>query len=199
MAVRRSAPQLSRANLARPETSDFQVKVPQWNLDMSWSLAPWPVIIRLGGTDIEVPAMPASEWLSFLLAENFTFGSLLDLIPEVDEVFMTEDVEFEDLGELITEMITTVSSRQWWITLRLLGVAKKHWDSIGPEMITSVNASEVSLAAWMTVLQATLIRHMDPKTVPMFIAQVQAPPPGTQAPEFQRQDLSRREFLAIAG
>jgi hypothetical protein len=166
---------------------------------MAWSLTPWPVVVRIGDTEAEIPAMSAAEWLSFLLADRFSINSLLDLIPDVDDIILDEDVELETLGQLLTEMITTVSSRQWWITLRLLGVAKKHWDSIGPEMITSVNASEVSLAAWMTVLQVTLLKHMDPKSVPMFIAQVQAPPPGVQAPEAQRQDLSRREFLAIAG
>ena len=194
MAARRSAPQ---PNLQSPKPN--RVKNPSWDLDPVWSLAPWPLVIQFGSTEVEIPAMNAAEWLAVLMGGRLTLDSLLDLIPGGDDLFLDEDVGFDEVNTLFSDVITTVSGRSWWITLGLLGVAKKHWDTIGPEMIMSVDAQRVSLAAWMNVLQSTIIQSIDPENVPMFIAQVQAPPPGVESPQMKRQDLTAKEFLAIAG
>jgi hypothetical protein len=196
VAARRSVPPPSLPNV---DQGQAKVQIPSWDLDPVWSLAPWPVTIQLGSVEVEIPAMSAAEWLAILMSEHFSLGTLLDLIPGIDDLILDDVVDLDEVSNVLTDLITTVSSRQWWITLRLVGVAKRHWDKLGPEMITSVDATRVSLAAWMNVLQLTVIRSIDPMNATMFIAQVQAPPPGVVAPETSRQDLSRREFLAIAG
>lgn len=194
MAVRRG----SVPSPPSPKSEPDRIKIPSWDLDPTWSLSPWPVVLQFGSTEVEIPAMPAADWLTILMSGRFGISDLFDLIPDIDDLIIDGDVELEQVSDIFLDMITTVSSRHWWITLRLIGIARGHWDTIGPEMITKVDASTVSLAAWMTVLQLTIIKSMDPKSVPMFIAQVQAPPFGTQAPQVQQQELSRGEFLAMA-
>jgi hypothetical protein len=190
-------PSVQQPNL--PSTDTNRIKVPSWDLDPVWSLAPWPVTIQFGSMEVEIPAMNAADWLALLMGKTLTLGEMLDVIPGVDDLLLDQDITIEEINELLTDMITTVSGRQWWITLRLLGVARRHWDTIGPEMITTVDARQVSLAAWMTVLQSALLKSMDPKNVPMFIAQVQAPPSGTEMPAMHREELTAKEFLAMAG
>lgn len=143
--------------------------------------------------------MPASEWLAIFMSENWDSNDLLDLIPGLDEALLESTVEPREIRDLLLDMITTVSSRQWWITLRLIQVAMSHWNTIGPALITKVDATKVSFAAWMGVLQVTLIESMEPKNAKMFIAQVQAPPVGVEAPANQRKELTAKEFLAMAG
>lgn len=142
--------------------------------------------------------MSAAEWLGILMAKNMNIAQLLELIPDSQDLILDGDMEVEEIREILMDMITTVSGRQWWITLRLIGLAQKYWDTLGAKMITSVNAEQVSLAAWMTVLQLTIIEHIEPDKVPMFVAQVQAPPPGVVAEVVPHQDLTAREFLAMA-
>jgi len=41
--------------------------MPVTNKDPVWSLRPWPVEIDMGSQTFTVPAVPAIEWLKFLL------------------------------------------------------------------------------------------------------------------------------------
>lgn len=143
--------------------------------------------------------MPASDWLAIFMNQEWESNDLLDLIPGLDEALYESTVSLDEIRDMLLDVITTVSSRHWWITLRLISAAMRNWDVIGPTMTTKVDATKVSFAAWMGYLQVLLIESMEPKNAKMFIAQVQNPPIGTEAPTSQRKELTAREFLAMAG
>jgi hypothetical protein len=171
--------------------------MPSWDLDPAASLAPSPLVVDVGGTEVTMPTMTAMDWLTILMSKNPDMNDLLDLIPELDELVIQGDVSIDEVNDMVLGMITVASGREWWITLRLLGVAMKYWDSVGPQMVTKIDPEKVSLAAWMMVLQSTLINSLDPESVSMFVAQVQAPPFGA-APTTQRKELTAKEFMALA-
>lgn len=143
--------------------------------------------------------MPASDWLAIFMNSGWGSNDLLDLIPGLDEVLYETTVELDEIRDMLLDVITTVSSRHWWITLRLINAAARNWDTVGPALISKVDATKVSFAAWMGVLQVLLIESMEPKNARMFIAQVQNPPIGTEAPVSQAKELTAKEFLAMAG
>lgn len=196
MVARPSRPVVNSTQPSKPS----RVKGPSWDLDPVASLAPFPLVLDLKGVEVEVPALTAAQWLNIFMSKSPDMNDLLDLIPDLDELLITEKIDIDDVNALTMEMITVASGRDWWITLRLLGVAAMHWDNIGYRMITKIDANQASFAAWMLVLQSTLIDTMEPDSVPMFIAQVQMPPPGVAQEEArtQHKELTAREFLAVA-
>lgn len=143
--------------------------------------------------------MPASEWLAIFMNKEWESNDLLDLIPGLDDILLEGDVDIDEIRDMLLDLITTVSGRYWWITLRLINTAVSHWDTVGPTLVSKIDATKVSFAAWMGVLQVTIIGGMEPDHARTYIAQVQAPPAGTEAPASQRKELTAKEFLAMAG
>lgn len=170
--------------------------MPQWDTDPIWSLRIWPVTVNVAGQDLEVPAMSAADWLTVLMQPDLTLDDLLDLIPGVDQVVAEADLGADEWTEVCLDMITTVSARSWWITMRLIGVAASSWDSLGAAMLRRVDAEKVSLAAWLTVLTATLIDLMDPKDVTMALARIEAPPPQV-AKKPDLPEMTQDQWLAF--
>lgn len=194
------AARVSRSPARPPSTSPPErVEIPAWDLDPVWSLQPWPLVVRLAGHELEVPAMPASDWLAIFMNKDWESNDLFDLIPGLDDVLYESTADLDEIREMLLDVITTVSSRHWWITLRLISAAMRNWDTLGPTMVSKVDATKVSFAAWVGYLQVLLIESMEPRNAKMFIAQVQNPPIGTEAPVSQQKELTAREFLAMAG
>lgn len=140
--------------------------------------------------------MPAADWLAVLMATDLDLLDLLDFIPNWDE--MGEDLGVEDWSELALEIVTTVSARKWWITLRLIGIARSSWDKLGPDMITQVDAEKVSLSAWLGVFTVTLLQHVDKDNLTMLISQIELPPEGERETAMEEMEMSAGAFMALA-
>jgi hypothetical protein len=141
--------------------------------------------------------MPAADWLAVLMSPHLSVDTLLDLILGWEEAMVEIDYTMEDWAELCLDMISTVSARPWWITLRLVHYVRASWDSIGEQLVTKMDAERVSLAAWLNVALITILREMDPKKVAMFIAQMEQPPAGVEVPA-EELEMSAEQFRALA-
>lgn len=183
------------------DAAQSQVVVPQVNLDPIWSLQPWPVTVTIGGQDIEIPALPAVEWLAYLMRpEPDVDGLILDLLPEVDELLFQERTNVEDVYEMILELIATVCARTWWVALRQISIARESWHILGPQMLEVVDASQVSIAAWLDVLLLKTLSSMDPKDTTMFSSRLEAPPPSVTATKepMEEMEMDRGAFLSMS-
>lgn len=162
------------------------------------SLAPVPILVQLADREYEIPALPALNWLHVLLKDGF---SALEIVPgllspedqvSVEDQIALEQVTLEQLNEASFDVITIVSGRDWWFTVKFLTVCRVSWDVIGGMMARlRIDARTLSLAAWIDAAyhiareiissgqegQQNLIR---------FTSELEAPPPGT-AIEFDEQ------------
>lgn len=195
MAVRRpSVP-------SQPTQASPQVVVPRLNQDPIQSLRPWPVVVNCLNRDLVIPAMPAADWLSVLLAEDLqlddVFPGLLDDedIDWVEEELLQDHLGAGEFQDIVLDVIETVSARKWWVTLRLMDVARRSWDVLSPEIMRSVDADRASLSAWMDVLLIAILRNMDPKDVTMFTLRLEQPPGRDEKPE--EMEMDRSAFLAL--
>lgn len=193
----RSAPEPSSADSGR-------VQVPSLNLDPIQSMRPWPVVVTLGGRELEIPALAAVDWLVILMAPEPQLDDLFPglLSPEdadwVEEQILDGKLKLPEFQELIYQVIETASARKWWVALRLIDMARRSWDVIGSEMlIRGVDAAHVSLSAWLDVLLITALRNMDPKETTMFTLRLESPPEQEKEPE--EMEMSRSAFMALGG
>lgn len=193
---RRSAPS--------PGADTGRVTVPSLNKDPVQSLQPWPVVVTCCGRELVIPTMPAVDWLAVLMTEDVNlddaFPGLLgdEDIDWVEDQLLQGKLHLEEYRQLVLGVIETVSARKWYITLRLIDIARSSWDAIGSEMmLRGVDAARISLAAWLDILLITILRNMETKDVTMFTSRLEAPPPEETGDAVEDMEMSRSAFMAL--
>lgn len=196
--VPRSRPSTSGAPTA-PSANDARVTVPKLNADPIWSLRPWPVILHLVGEDYDIPALPAADWLAYLMQPEPDFDGILeDYVPDIEDLLVDGDVGLDEAYEVLLDLVGLVSSRPWWVALRLVKVAMQSWDVLGPDLIKrGVDADRHSLAAWLDVLLVSALNNMEPKDTTMFLLKLEADPRKATSDPMDDMEMDRSAFLAM--
>ena len=153
---------------------------------------------------MEIPPLPAADWLIVLMVENVDLDNIFPgfLSPEdedvVDDLLMTGQLNVEEYEDILLSVIETVSARNWWVAFRLIEMARTSWDVLGAEMaLRAVDATKISLSAWLDVLLLLTLRNMDPDKVQMFTMKLEAPPPEAEADAEPQMSVS--DFMSMAG
>lgn len=157
-------------------------------------------------TVIEIPPVPASSWLTYLLTSEPDLDALVnDLMPELEEYYFENDLSYNAMFLQVLDILSSVSARSWWIAFRLISVATNSWHVIGPRLMTSgIDATQISLAAWLDAVLLITMENMEPKHATMFTLQLEAPLPkevmralGTEI-EQEEITMDRSAFMAMA-
>jgi hypothetical protein len=162
-------------------------------------LQPWPTIIDLGGRTFDIPALTATDWLAYLMQpEPDVEGIIFDLFVDSDDLLIEGEITSEELYEAVLLLISTVSARPWWVSLRLINVARTSWAILGPEMLESLDASQVSISAWLDVFLIKALNAMDPKDTTLFTSQLEAPPASEQSEDpMDDMEMDASAFLSF--
>jgi len=192
---------------ATPTSPDSgRITIPKLNRDPVQSLCPFSVVVAVGDQDVEIPALPASDWLAVLMTENINlddiFPGLLDSedTDYVEDLITSGDLGIEEYEDILLTVLETVSARSWWVTIRLIETARTSWDNLGAELtLRGVDATQVSLSSWLDVLLLTIIKSMDPKDVQMWCLRLEAPPLEEKVDEAEMEmEMSSSAFMAMA-
>ena len=57
-----------------PSPESTRATIPKLNKDPIWSLKPWPVVVEMHGVTLEIPALPAVDWLVVLMQSRTQLG-----------------------------------------------------------------------------------------------------------------------------
>lgn len=172
--------------------------VPRTNRDPVSSLRPSPIVITVGGQEIEIPALPAVDWLEVLMSENFGFDDLfIELLPDGVSMMLDDWVTPEDMEDLGLAILEEASARHWWIATRLIGTLMEHWDVMGPEAtFHNVDPNRLSLAAWLDSMLVLLMQRIQADQQPMFVARLEQPPAGEELP-VEDFEMSAEQFMSM--
>lgn len=200
MAVRRSSARPS----GLPSPEDNKVQIPRLNKDPVWSLRPWPIEIEVAGTLVEIPAMCAADWLCYLMEENPDLDQLAsDIIPDLEELVYDGTIDLDTFYLTVLEIISCASARPWWISLRLISVARYQWSTLGPDLLQrGADPNVLSLSAWLDVLLVAALTSMDPKKTTLFVMQLEAVPDLMKDPSkdaFDDMEMDAGAFLSLGG
>lgn len=191
-----------------PSTDSGHIQVPNLNLDPIQSMRPWPVVVTCCGREVEIPALAAVDWLAILMPAEPNLDDLFPGLLEPEDADWVEDqivagrLGLTEFQEMIFGVIETASARRWWVTMRLVDLARRSWDAIGSEMLLrGVDAAVVSLSAWLDIFLITVLKNMDPKEVTMFTLRLEAVPEWEQeqGQEPKELEMSRSAFMALSG
>lgn len=180
------------------------VIVPHVVTDPIWSLRIWPVTFTVAGQDFTTVEMSAAGWLELFLDNDIDALGILDTLLFQDDAERLRDIMWEDtftvsdLNDLLLEVISAVTGRPWWISLKLISVMRSNWDFLGAELaLQGVRADTISIAAWLDVALLTVLRNIDPEKATMFTSQLEMPPPGITI-EPESMEISAEHFMSMA-
>lgn len=193
---------------ARPSVSETQgvprVVIPNLITEPIWSLRPRSVEIELAGITVEIPALAAADWLEVLMVEQVDPEDLFPGLLSPEDAELIEDLLYEErlnvdqLDQLFFDILTTVAARPWWVTLRLIAVARASWAVLGPEMLRQADATRLSLSGWLDVLLVTIMSRIEPTSATMFTLQLEMPPSWEAAQVQEDLEMTPSEFMAMA-
>ena len=195
MAARRSA---------QPPSPEPRIQLPELVKDPSWSLQPWPIVVTVEGFSAEIPAMPAADWLSVLgMGDSL---DLEDILPglavnedEIDEALIRGELDLVELHKVTLDVIGAVTGRTWYVSLNIIAAAVGSWDALGGELVLrGVDASKLSIAAWIDAVYLIMVRAMDNQQLLLFTSKIQVPPPGFEDEDADKGLMTRDEFSAMS-
>ena len=191
------------AHPGTPDTSSSRVSVPKLNKDPIQSLQPLSVELTIAGQEFDIPAQSAAEWLAVLMVEDLDLADIFPGMVEdpapVEDLILDGKLGLEELEETIFSVVEVVSARPWYVTLRLVETARVSWDVVGAELLLrGVDATKVSLAAWLDMALLVILRTMDPKDIQMFTLKLESPPPSGKKEEAD-MEMSASQFMTMAG
>lgn len=141
------------------------------DVDPAASMRIWAVEFELGGRTLEVPALPAADWLLMLMN-----GDLLDVLDmgdlsAVDEMILGGEVTPEEVGKALTSVIEQATGRSFHASLILAQVAKMQWPVIGGELARrGMRLDQVSIGAALDAIYVTILDRLKPEAAEKFQA-----------------------------
>lgn len=187
---------------AAQPSSNPRIPLPKLVTDPTWSLRPWPVDLTIHGLQVQVPALPAADWLDVLWGP----GDLSDILPgllgedqqdAVEEMLFTEQLPLEELEDLQLQLLDTVTGRPWYVSLRLVAIVKASWDSMGAEVLKEADATRLSIAGWIDTVYLLILRNLEQNKVQMFLSKLELPPVGFATEDPQDLEMTPEQFLAL--
>lgn len=158
--------------------------------------------MHINGQDVEIPALPAADWLSALMGP----GDLMDIFPGlldeddadwVEGELFGERLSMEALQDIQIDVLDTVTGRPWYVSLRLIAVARSNWDSMAGEILKEADATRLSIAGWLDVVYLLILRNLEQNKVQMFVSQLELPPVGYATEDPQDLEMSPDAFMAL--
>lgn len=146
--------------------------------------------------------MSAAEWLLILMADPFDLWDIVPgLCPEIEDELMLllidEELEPDEVRRIALGAIEMATGRRWWVAIKLIQVACQSWEIIGGNLAyRGIDASRISLGAWLDAVLLITVQNMEPDKVTMFTSQLEVPPPEF-ADEVPEPEMNRSSFFAL--
>lgn len=187
-----------------PAPEDGRISVTHVVADPIWSLRPWSVSVSLGPILGAIPSQPAADWLSILMLENV---DLFDIVPgmcgdvfedRVTTMLMDGVIELSQVRRAALDVVSCVTGRPWWFSMRLIKTAVASWEVVGGELaFRGVDAERLSLSAWLDAVYLICLRSMESSKITMFMSQLEIAPP-EEKPDDDEMVMSADTFMALS-
>lgn len=161
------------------------------------SLRIWGVEVQIGDDTYAFAKHSASDWLVALLEADGGLHGLLVLLEEgeedrLDEAILAERLTDVEILKGFKQALTEVSGRPWWQAMKLLGLLLADWHAAFGLIRGSIDPDQVSLAAFLDVGFAVLLRDHEKQILQNHL---ELPPAGVEV-ELD-EEKSEQVFLSM--
>lgn len=146
----------------------------------------WDIEIELAGRVWTLPAVPASEWVVPIVADQAELV-IPDMFAEdsapIEDALYDGDLGWAEIESAYHEAVTTVAGCKWWEAQRLMALAID-WDGVGGELLLrGFRLEERSVAETCVVVWRLLTRGKEEKDLNKILHEIEKPPPGMDPDE----------------
>lgn len=161
------------------------------------SLRIWGAEVVIGDDTYRFGKHSASDWLLALLETEDGLGGLVNLLEEgeegrLDEAILAGRLTDVEILQGFKQALTEVCGRPWWQAMKLLGLLLADWHAVFGIIRGSVDPDKVSLAAFLDVGFAALLRDREKQ---ILVNHLETPPPGVEV-ELD-EEKSEQVFLSM--
>lgn len=150
-------------------------------MDILAALWPCEIDVEVGPEIFTIPALPASEWIA-VVAANDAFSIVPGLMCEEDQLAVFDLIEDEEIGVndfqmLARHALEAAAGRPWWEAQHLVIGASQAWDVIGGRMINNgTDLDRISIGAFCNAVYAMATENLDKKDRMKFDSDLKRPP-----------------------
>ena len=146
----------------------------------------------MDGISYTIPHLCAGGWLSVISRPDWTARVLQLADPDSYESFLQRAEAGEygqaEINRLARSVLSEASGRTWWEAERLIAQLR-HDPLLGAVLSTGADPSRLTLAAFLSVIYAVLVRGADHRARTQIEAELTIPPPEA-AGEGPEEDMS---------
>lgn len=158
------------------------------------------------GRELQITPMTAGDWVEHLYDPELEFGDIFPglLIDAdgrgfVDDLLFDGKVTVEACVDVAKQVLSAASGRPWWLTLRILAVAKLNWELVGGELaLAGMRADLVPFGAWLDAVYLLIMRNVEPKRARIVEEQLKRPPFEERQADFD-EEREAEAFMAALG
>lgn len=153
---------------------------------------------------VKVPALVAADWLELLWGDpqELDLDAIFPgLVPEEDQDYINDTllsgaVSMEQLQRLALDVVTEVSGRPWWVTIRMINIVEARWSILGGNLVLrKIDAERLSLSAWLDALWLTIFDNLPRDKWTMLASMIEASPPtAAETNPMDSMEMSVDEF-----
>ena len=132
---------------------------------------------------------------------------LFDVVPamcgpafedQVTHHLLLGQIELPQIRRAALDVISSVTGRPWWFSMRLIKTVAASWEVIGGEIaMRGVDAERLSISAWLDASFLICLRSLESNKITMFVSQLEIAPPEEAAGQEENMFMSADTFMAL--
>ena len=132
---------------------------------------------------------------------------LFDVVPgmcgsafedQVTDYLLSGRIELSQIRRAALDVISSVTGRPWWFSMRLIRTVMASWEVVGGEIaIRGVDAERLSISAWLDASFLICLRSLESNKITMFVSQLEVAPPEEAASQEENMFMSADSFMAL--
>lgn len=133
---------------------------------------------------------------------------LFDIIPgmcgsafedKVTDYLLDGRIDFTQIRRASLDVVSSVTGRPWWFSMRLIKTIVASWEVIGGEIaMRGIDAERLSVSAWLDAALLICLRSLESNKITMFMSQLEIAPPEEAADQEESMTMSADTFMALS-
>lgn len=167
-------------------------------IDLTATLRCWPVDVDLGGHTYTIPPLPATDWMTALLAGGWEaiLPDMLDGdLDDLEDQLFDGTVTTDDLRRAAQDAVEAAAGTKWWSAERLAAAIAGSW--LGGELVLQgVDPDRIPFGAYLSAAHQCVLGRMDKTQRVRWELDLDRPPAGVDPEEWYDEDAAAEGWMA---
>lgn len=170
------------------------------------ALGVWPVTVKVGQLEYQIPATPATGWVrsvADILRDDMWSSVVPGMLDgdEIDDALVSGDATWADLRAAAQDAVSAAAGMPWWCAIRLTYLYLALPRCAGELALRSVDASRTPYGAWCAavyhVFATAASKSASKSAFERFQSALTERPEGVRAADVFDEDRAAEAFMQL--